>query len=95
MTSSENRTIFKVVNISECMGGRCSYSIMPNSYLLNDYPPSSYYKMSVAAENVVGVGGARTCTAQTISELNLTICTVFVLGISFYTLPEQQFLPEF
>ena len=32
-------------------------------------PPSSYDSVSVAAENLVGVGAARTCTTQPISEL--------------------------
>ena len=52
------------VNIAECTAGRCSYIFEPSSNL-----PSSYDSVSVAAENVVGVGAARTCTAQTISEL--------------------------
>ena len=52
------------VNISSCTAGRCSHTFEPPSN-----PPSSYDSVSVAAENVVGVGAARTCTAQTISEL--------------------------
>ena len=32
-------------------------------------PPSSYDRVSVAAENLVGVGAARTYTTQPISEL--------------------------
>ena len=51
------------VNITECTAERCSYTFEPPSN-----PPSSYDSVSVAAENVVGVGAARTCTAQTISE---------------------------
>ena len=52
------------VNISRCTAGRCSHSFEPPSN-----PPSSYDSVSVAAENVVGVGAARTCTTQTISKL--------------------------
>ena len=51
------------VNISRCTAGRCSHTFEPPSN-----PPSSYDSVSVAAVNVVGVGAARTCTAQTISE---------------------------
>ena len=54
------------VTIAECTAGRCSHTFEPPSN-----PPSSYDSVSVAAENVVGVGAARTCTTQTISELNL------------------------
>ena len=53
------------VSIAECTAGRCSHRFEPPSN-----PPSSYGSVSVAAEkNVVGVGVARTCTTQTISEL--------------------------
>ena len=59
------------VNIAECTAGRCSHTFEPPSN-----PPSSYDSVSVAAENVVGVGAARTCTTQPISELNLMLqCT--------------------
>ena len=51
------------VPIARCTGGRCSYTFVPPSN-----PPSRYDSVSVAAENVVGVGAARTCTTQTISE---------------------------
>ena len=51
------------VNITECTANRCNYAFEPPSN-----PPSSYESVSVAAENVVGVGAARTCTTQTISE---------------------------
>ena len=54
------------VNIAECTAGRCSYTFEPPSN-----PPSSYDSVSVAAENVVGVGAARACTTQTISELHV------------------------
>ena len=53
------------VNISECTAGKCSHTFQPPSN-----PPSSYDSVSVAAENVVGVGAARTCTTQTIRELH-------------------------
>ena len=52
------------VNITRCTVGRCNYTFEPPSN-----PPLSYDSVSVTAENVVGVGTARTCTAQTISEL--------------------------
>ena len=56
------------VNITRCTAGRCSHTFEPSSN-----PPSSYDSVSVAAENVVGVGAARTCTTQTISELNFRV----------------------
>ena len=56
------------VSTSGCTAGRCSYTFEPTSN-----PPSSYDSVSVAAENVVGVGNARTCTTQAISEL-LVLC---------------------
>jgi len=52
------------VNIAACTAGRCSHTFEPPSN-----PSSRYYGVSVAAENVVGVGAARTCTTQPISEL--------------------------
>ena len=61
------------VNIARCTAGRCSHTFEPPSN-----PPSSYDSVSVVAENVVGVGAARTCTAQTISELTLSFVMVFV-----------------
>ena len=58
------------VNVSRCENGRCS-----NAFELakNGSAPSSYDNVSVAAENVVGVGAARTCTTQPISELNFVL----------------------
>ena len=52
------------VNTARCTAGRCSHTFEPPSN-----PPSSYASVSVAAENVVGVGAVRTCAAQPISEL--------------------------
>ena len=52
------------VNIARCTAGKCSHTFEPPSN-----PPSSYDSVSVAAENVVGVRTARTCTTQIISEL--------------------------
>ena len=49
------------VNFADCTAGRCSYNFMPPSN-----PPLSYDNVSVAAENVIGVGAARTYTTQTI-----------------------------
>ena len=68
----------KSVNIARCTVGRCSDTFVPPSN-----PPSSYDSVSVAAENVVGVGAARICTAQTISEL-LVLC----MGIYMNSLEE-------
>ena len=55
------------VNIARCTGGRCSHPFEPPSN-----PPSSYDNVSVAAENVVGVGAGRTCTTQPISKWHVT-----------------------
>ena len=52
-------------------------------------PPSSYDHVSVAAENIVGVGAARTCTAQTISELIFVI--TYVQNHSW----SATFMPQF
>ena len=54
----------EIVNITRCNAGRCRHTFQPSSN-----PPSSYDNVSVAAENVVGVGTARLCTTQTISKL--------------------------
>ena len=54
------------VSTTMCTAGSCSHTFEPPSN-----PPSSYDSVSVAAENVVGVGAARTCTTQTISELSI------------------------
>ena len=53
----------KNVNIAECINGRCSHS-----FVLPSNRPSSYYSVSAAAENVVGRGAVRICTAQTICK---------------------------
>ena len=60
------------VNIARCTAGRCSHTFKPPSN-----PPSSYDSVSVAAENVVGVGAARTCAGQAIRKLQFAIC-IFV-----------------
>ena len=60
------------VNLARCTARRCSYT-----FEIPSNPPSSYDSVSVAAENVVGVGAARTCTTQTISELNFIIFRVY------------------
>ena len=65
------------VNISRCTAGRCNRTFEPPSN-----PPSSYDSVSVAAENVVGVGAARTCTTQTISEL-ISFLIMFKMPISY------------
>ena len=51
------------VNIARCTPRRCNHTFEPPSN-----PPSSYDSVSVAAKNVVGVGAARTCATQPISE---------------------------
>ena len=53
------------VNIVACKLGRCSNTFN----LLSSSVPSSFESVSVAAENVDGVGPAQACTAQPISEL--------------------------
>ena len=52
------------VNITRCTAWWCSHTFEPPSN-----PPSSYDSVSVAAENVVGVGVVGTCTTKMISEL--------------------------
>jgi len=61
--------VYEIVNTTACRAARCSHTY---SLLNVDSVPSSYDSVSVAAENVVGVGAARTCTTQTISQLNLS-----------------------
>ena len=68
---AENVIITEMVTVSECMDGRCNLHIVPDSHLLNGSVPLHYSRLAVAAENVVGVGAARTCTTQPISELLL------------------------
>ena len=58
--------VTEIMNSTECIAGICDYTYRPSS---NGSVCSSYDSVSVAAENVVGVGAARTCTTQTISEL--------------------------
>ena len=65
---------FETVNTARCTAGRCSFAFRPPSN-----PPSSYDNVSVAAENVVGVGAAQKCTTQTISELHLSTLFLFIL----------------
>ena len=55
----------EIVNIARCTAGRCSYTFEPPTN-----PPSSYDSVSMAAENVVGVGAATTCITQMISKLH-------------------------
>ena len=69
--SFQNGPVTDNVNITECTAERCSHT-----FKLPSNPPSSYDRVSVAAENMMGVGDARTCTAQTISEsYSLTVIT--------------------
>ena len=56
------------VNIARCTAGRCSHTFEPPSN-----PPSSYDRVSVAAENVVGIGAARNLTIQPISMLKFAM----------------------
>ena len=58
----------KNIAVYECKGVKCSHTFEPPPNL-----PSSYDSVSVAAENVVGVGAARLCTTQTISELAVSL----------------------
>ena len=78
------------VNIARCTAGRCSHT-----FELPSNPPSSYDSVSVTAENVVGVGAARTCTSQTISECCYYIFSLVIrlpchkVGGTRYTLSHQ------
>ena len=66
--------VYENVNTTACKAERCSHTYN----LLNvDSIPSGYDSVSVAAENVVGVGPARLCTTQTISELKFIMCINF------------------
>ena len=56
------------VNIARCTAGRCSHTFEPPSN-----PPSSYESVSVAAENVVGIGAARNLTIQPICKLKFAM----------------------
>ena len=47
--------VTEIVNIARCTAGRCGYTFKPPSN-----PPSNYDSVSVADENVVGVG-AKLC----------------------------------
>ena len=59
--------VYENVNTSTCRAERCSYTYNLVN-IPSDSVPSSYDSVSVAAENVVGFGAARTCTSQPISE---------------------------
>ena len=56
------------VNIARCTAGRCSHTFQPPSN-----PPSSYDSVSVAAENVVGVGAKRNLITQPICKLKFAM----------------------
>ena len=72
-----------IVNTTMCKARTCNYTFEPP---LN--PPSSYDRVSVVAENVVGIGDARNLTTQPISELSVIMLyfdlynQVFVLSYS-------------
>ena len=63
-----------VVNSTMCKARTCNYTFEPPSD-----PPSSYDRVSVAAENVVGVGKARNLTTQPISEWGSSWCIQWIL----------------
>ena len=65
---TESDVVTESVNIARCTAGRCSHTFEPPSN-----PPSSYDSVSVAAENVVGVGAERNLTTQAISELKFIV----------------------
>ena len=67
------------VNIARCTAGRCSYT-----FELPSNPPSSYDRVSVAAENVVGEGAARNLTTQTISELKFVVLQTNLVFVPRY-----------
>ena len=60
-----------IMSPTECTAGICTYTYIPTSNLLNNSIRSSYDSVSVAAENVMAVGAAKTCTEYPISELSL------------------------
>ena len=60
------------VNTARCTNGRCSNTFVPPSSL-------PYYSVSASAENVVGVGAARTCTTQDISKCPVKYFRVNIL----------------
>ena len=62
--------VYENVNATTCRDERCSHMY---NLLTVQSEPSSYDSVSVAAENVVGFGAARTCTAQTISKLKTCV----------------------
>ena len=67
-----NMNFTENVTVGVCTAGSCSHTYEPASNLLNGNVSSSYHSVSVAAENMVGVGTARNCTAQhSISELSI------------------------
>ena len=51
------------VNIARCTTEKCSHTFEPPKK-----HPSSYDSVSMAPENVTGVGPARICTVQPISK---------------------------
>ena len=65
----------EIMNSTKCISGICIYQPASNGRV-----SSSYDNVSVAAENVIGIGTARTCTTQTISELNLR----FILSHNYF-----------
>ena len=71
----------KSVSPSECTAGVCDYNFKPASNLLIVYD-----SVSVAAENMVGVGAAKTCTTQTISESKTLEHQCVVLQMSNLTI---------
>ena len=77
-------------NIMRCTARRCSHTFEPPSN-----PPSTYDSVSVAAQNVVGVGPAKTCTTQSIGELQVLSCCIqhfimFLCTWSMYRLYHGQ-----
>ena len=59
----------KILALLSAQLGDADHIFESSSDPLNCSIPSSYGNVSVAAENVAGVGAAGTCTAQPISEL--------------------------
>ena len=64
--ATANATV-NYMNITACAAEKCSHS----HTFSNDSVPARYDSVSVAAENVVGVGAARTRPTQPIGELKL------------------------
>ena len=58
------------IYVASCTDRRCGHTFQLPSTSENGSFPLSYDSVSVAAENMAGVGAVRSCSEQTISELS-------------------------